>query len=147
MPVTARLSKQFYDRLGEAVTNELVDWFNQVDAAYKFDLKEMNELNFARFDAKLDQRMAELRADIAKLDAKLGTDIAKLDAKLGADIAKLDAKLGADITKLDAKVDAKFDITAAQLREALEKALHKQNRFFFLAWATQLAAIIALWFR
>jgi hypothetical protein len=136
MPVTARLSKQFYDRLGEAVTNELVDWFNQVDAAYKFDLKEMNELNFARFDAKLDQRMAELRADIAKLDAKLG-----------ADIAKLDAKLGADITKLDAKVDAKFDITAAQLREALEKALHKQNRFFFLAWATQLAAIIALWFR
>jgi Fe2+ transport system protein B len=124
-----------------------VDWFNQVDAAYKFDLKEMNELNFARFDAKLDQRMAELRADIAKLDAKLGTDIAKLDAKLGADIAKLDAKLGADITKLDAKVDAKFDITAAQLREALEKALHKQNRFVFLAWATQLAAIIALWFR
>jgi hypothetical protein len=147
MPVTARLSKLFYDRLGEAVTNELVDWFNQVDAAYKFDLKEMNELNFARFDAKLDQRMAELRADIAKLDAKLGTDIAKLDAKLGADIAKLDAKLGADITKLDAKVDAKFDITAAQLREALEKALHWQNRFFFLAWATQLAAIIALWFR
>jgi hypothetical protein len=125
MPVTARLSKQFYDRLGEAVTNELVDWFNQADAAYKFDLKEMNELNFARFDAKLDQRMAELRADIAKLDAKLG----------------------ADITKLDAKVDAKFDITAAQLREALEKALHRQNRFFFLAWATQLAAIIALWFR
>jgi hypothetical protein len=39
MPVTARLSKQFYDRLGEAVTNELVDWFNQVDAAYKFDSK------------------------------------------------------------------------------------------------------------
>ena len=26
MPVTARLSKLFYDRLGEAVTNELVDW-------------------------------------------------------------------------------------------------------------------------
>lgn len=54
MPVTAKLSKQFYDRLGEAVTNELVDWFNQVDAAYKFDLREMNEMNFARFDAKLE---------------------------------------------------------------------------------------------
>jgi hypothetical protein len=64
MPVTAKLSKQFYDRLGEAVTNELVDWFNQVDAAYKSDLREMNELNFARFDAKQEQRLAELRGDL-----------------------------------------------------------------------------------
>ena len=64
MPVTARLSKQFYDRLGEAVTNELVDWFNSVDAAYKSDLREMNEQNFARFDAKLEQRLAELRGEL-----------------------------------------------------------------------------------
>lgn len=62
MPVTAKLSKLFYDRLGEAVTNELVDWFNQVDATHRSDLKEINELNFARFDAKLEQRLAELRA-------------------------------------------------------------------------------------
>jgi len=27
MPVTARLSKLFYERLGEEVANELVDWF------------------------------------------------------------------------------------------------------------------------
>jgi len=27
MPVTAKLSKAFYDRLGEEVANELVDWF------------------------------------------------------------------------------------------------------------------------
>jgi hypothetical protein len=32
MPVTARLSKLFYDRLGEEVTAELVEWFNNVDA-------------------------------------------------------------------------------------------------------------------
>ncbi len=33
MPVTARLSKKFYDTLGEDLATELVDWFNQVDAA------------------------------------------------------------------------------------------------------------------
>jgi hypothetical protein len=114
MPVTARLSKQFDDRLGEAVTNELVDWFNQVDAAYKFDLREMNELNFARFDAKLEQRMAELRADIAKVEARL---------------------------------NARIDVTTAELRETIQRALNRQNRFFFVAWATQLAAIIARYFR
>lgn len=54
MPVTARLSKLFYERLGEEVTNELVDWFNSVDATYRADLRELNELNFARFDVKLE---------------------------------------------------------------------------------------------
>lgn len=66
MPVTARLSKLFYDRLGEEVTNELVDWFNAVDATYRADLRELNELNFARFDAKLEQRVAGLEAKLEK---------------------------------------------------------------------------------
>ena len=64
MPVTARLSKRFYEVLGEDVTNELVDWFNAVDLTYRTDLRELNELNFARFDAKLEQRLVELRSEL-----------------------------------------------------------------------------------
>jgi hypothetical protein len=41
-----------------------VEWFNQVDATYRAELRELNELNFARFDAKLEQRVAELRRDL-----------------------------------------------------------------------------------
>ena len=66
MPVTAKLSKRFYDVLGEDVANELVDWFNAVDSTYRADLRELNELNFARFDAKLEQRLAELRVDLVR---------------------------------------------------------------------------------
>src|SRR5206468_6261490 len=68
MPVTARLSRKFYDKFGDDVTNELVDWFNQVDATYRSDLRELNELNFARFDAKVDQRLGQLEA---RLDARI----------------------------------------------------------------------------
>jgi hypothetical protein len=64
MPVTARLSKRFYEVLGEDVANELVDWFNAVDLTYRTDLRELNELNFARFDAKLEQRLSELRSEL-----------------------------------------------------------------------------------
>jgi hypothetical protein len=64
VPVTARLSNRFYEVLGEDVTNELVDWFKAVDLTYRTDLRELNELNFARFDAKLEQRLAELEADL-----------------------------------------------------------------------------------
>jgi hypothetical protein len=60
MPVTAKLSKRFYEVLGEDVANELVDWFNAVDLTYRTELRELNELNYARFDAKLEQRLTEL---------------------------------------------------------------------------------------
>ena len=66
MPVTARLSRKFYETFGEDVTNELVDWFNSVDATYRSDLREMNELHFARFDAKLEQRLAQLESKLIK---------------------------------------------------------------------------------
>ncbi len=39
-----------------------MDWFNAVDATYRADLRELNELNFVRFDARLGQRLAELES-------------------------------------------------------------------------------------
>jgi hypothetical protein len=118
MPVTARLSKLFYDRLGDAVANELVDWFNAVDATYRADLRELNELNFARFDAKLDQRVAELHA--------------KLDQR---------------VAELHAKLDAKIDRVAAELKATLERRLGEQTRWLFLTWASLLIPIIGLYVR
>jgi hypothetical protein len=71
VPVTARLSKRFYEVLGEDVANELVDWFNAVDLTYRTELRELNEMNFARFDAKLEQRLAELRTGLADTRTEL----------------------------------------------------------------------------
>jgi hypothetical protein len=82
MPVTAKLSKRFYERLGDEIANELVDWFNQVDATYKSDLRELNELNFARSDAKLEQRLADLRGDMRALDAKIDASAERLNATI-----------------------------------------------------------------
>ena len=66
MPVTAKLSRKFYEKFGDDVANELVEWFNMVDATYRSDLRELNELNFARFDAKLEQRLAQLETRLTK---------------------------------------------------------------------------------
>lgn len=86
MPVTARLSQKFYEKLGEDVTNELVDWFNAVDATYQNDLRELNESNFARFDAKLEQRLAEL-------DAKWLVRWTDFAARFGQDLGTLKSDL------------------------------------------------------
>ncbi len=125
MPVTAKLSKLFYDRLGEEIANELVDWFNAVDATYRADLRELNELNFARFDAKLEQRVREL-------DAKIDRVAGELDAK---------------IDRVAAELDAKIDRVAAELAALLERRLGEQARWLFAAWASLLMPIIGLWMR
>ncbi len=77
MPVTARLSRRLYDVLGEDVANELVDWFNTMDLTYRSDLRELNELNYARFEAKLEQRLAELRAELRTEIAGLRTELVR----------------------------------------------------------------------
>jgi hypothetical protein len=84
VPTTARLSRRFYDTFGDENTNELVGLLNAMDATYLGELRALNETNFARFDAKLEQRVAELRTEVAVLRgemlagfARIGTEVAR----------------------------------------------------------------------
>ena len=117
MAVTAKLSKALYDRLGEDVAGELVNWFNAVDETYRSDLRAVNESNFALFDAKLAQRFAEQ-------DAKFEKRIADVDAKF--------AKRFADI-------DLRFE----RLETMLERSLKDQTRWMLFAWTTVILTVIA----
>jgi len=122
MPLTAKLSKEFYDKFGNAVVDELVNWFNQVDATNKLELRDLNELNFARFDAKLEQRIAELRAE-------LRTELATLEAKLRAEIATLEGRILARL----GVVKGRFGTLEGRL-----------VRWMFLFWVASLGTSIAL---
>ena len=105
MPVTAKLSKQFYDALGEGVANELVDWFNQVDATYRLDLRELNDRNFQRFDAKMGERLAQSEARMERRMAEL---LARLEAKF-------DAKLEKGLTGLRDSLRAEMDAMRTEM--------------------------------
>ena len=87
MPVTAKLSRAFYEKFGDELTNELVDWFNKVDATYRLEFRDLFETSFARFDAKLEQRVAELRAEFQK-------DLALLEGRVLARFGALDGRFG-----------------------------------------------------
>ena len=77
MPVTAKLSRRFYEKLGDEVTGELVDWFNAVDATYKAELKELNELNWERFKATLHEEIASVRGDLRSEMQAMKADLMK----------------------------------------------------------------------
>jgi len=97
MPITAKLSKEFYDKFGHAVVDELVNWFNQVDATYRSELRDLNEVNFARLDAKLEQRAAQFEAKLEQRAGELGSEIAGLRADLQAGLARLEGGLVASL--------------------------------------------------
>ena len=126
MPVTAKLSLALYEKLGESVANELVDWFNLVDATYRGDLRELNELNFARFDAKVEQRLGALEA---RLDARIDRLATALEGKLDSQVA----------AHAFAQLDARFD----RMRAEFEKTLRKHLGWTILMWIAVLAAVIA----
>ena len=105
MPVTARLSKLFYDRLGEDVANELVGWFNSVDATYRADLRELNELNFARFDAKLEQR------------------VAALDSKLEQRLSAFESRFEQRLTTLGSNFEQRFTVVESRFEQRLTEAM------------------------
>ena len=77
VPLTVKLSRKFYDKFGGDVVDELVTILNAVDASYRLELGEQNEANFARFEAKLDQRIAEAVATLREEMAALRADIIK----------------------------------------------------------------------
>jgi hypothetical protein len=122
LPVTAKLSKRFYDVLGEDVANELVDWFNAVDLTYRTDLRELNELNYARFEAKLDQRLAEL-------GAALRQEIAELRSGLRVEFRT-------ELQQVRAEVQ--------QVRTDLERVRTDLLRWMFGFWVSTLIGIAGL---
>ena len=77
MPITAKLSRRFYDQFGDEIVDELVELLNQVDLTYRSELRDQNEMNFARFEAKLDQRTAEVRAEIVARTEALKAELIK----------------------------------------------------------------------
>ena len=136
MPITARLSKKFYATFGESVTNELVDWFNAVDATYRGELRDLNESNFARFDAKLEQRLTTLRAD---LDTKWTERWTALDAKMG--------ELRGELKTEMAQVRNEMSQLETKLADRLGQVKSDLLKWMLTFWVSTLLGLGALFFR
>jgi hypothetical protein len=129
MPVTAKLSRKFYETLGDDLANELVEWFNAVDLTYRSQLRELNEINFARFDAKVEQRLVEL------------------EARLGRRMDEFETRMGERLTALEAKVDREIAGLRREFARDLGELKSDVMKWMFIFWAgstaTTLGAIAA----
>jgi DNA anti-recombination protein RmuC len=145
VPVTAKLSRRFYEAFGDDIASELVDWFNAVDLTYRGDLRELNELNFARFDAKLEQRIAHLESTIeqrfarmestveqrfAQTESKFERRTAETESKFERRIADTESKFEQRLSQLDSKAEQRF----AQLEAKIATTKSDVIKWSFAFW-------------
>ena len=126
MPVTAKLSRHFYDKLGDEVANELVDWFNNVDLSYRTELLTLNDRNFARFDAKVEQRFAEQ------------------DARWERRFADMDVKWERRFVQMDAKIDGFRSELRGEIRATSAATETRLVRWMFAFWTATMVTQVGL---
>jgi hypothetical protein len=153
--VTARLSQAFYDRFGEQVTNELVEWFNLVDLTYRTDLRTLNDTNFARFEGLLDSRFA--RADLQlerQLNERFGAFEQKIELRFGAFEQHMEKRFGTfeqHMEKRSDEFEQRFESRLGSIerelpliREELRAGLSRQLTWMIGLWVTTTAALLAV---
>ena len=100
MPITAKLSRQFYEKLGDEVANELVGWFNAVDDSYRREFRDLFESNFGRVEARLGEVQARLDARFEQAEAQINVRFERSEALVARQLAELRLDMGRMETRL-----------------------------------------------
>ena len=138
MPVNTKLSRKAHDQLGEDVALELEDVVKRMDENHRADLREMSDFSFSRFDARLEQRLAEqggsLRTVIAEQGASIRNEMAEMGASIRGEMSEMRVGLSKDIAQLGEKV------AASEVRN--REAILAQTRWMVGLWAAQITILI-----
>ena len=124
MPISARLSHKLHQTLGDEAAEDLVNWMHRVDAE-RAELRELNELNFSRIDARLGEARHATQADLAELRQEF-------EAKLGA--LHEEMRVGFSEVRQD----------MAHLETRLERRLGDLIKWSFVFWVGAVGAIAML---
>ena len=115
MPVTARLSKRFYDTFGDEIANDLVEWFNQVDATYRQELREQNDLNWGRVEARISQGEARMEARLGQVESRMAEMETRLRSEFLQGLTALEARTHQELTGLRSDLDVGLERLRADL--------------------------------
>ncbi len=66
-----RLLQSLHETLGEDATNDLFSWWDEAASVNRAAVREVADLYYARFEARLERGLAELRREMADQRADL----------------------------------------------------------------------------
>src|SRR6266511_3734609 len=142
MAITARLSHKLRQTLGDAAAEDLVNWMQQVDAQ-RVELRELNELNFSRIDARLAE--AATRADLTQARQEMQSGFARSDAKLAESDGDVRQEMQSGFARSDAKLaDLRQEMQSGFARsDAQLAAFHEEMRLGFSELRQEMAHLEA----
>jgi len=82
MPVTARLLQRLHEAIGDEATNDLLSWWEEAATVNRAAVREVADLYFARFEARLEKGLAEVRSELDKGLAQVRSEMADQRADL-----------------------------------------------------------------
>ena len=121
----------------------LMNWMHTADAS-RAELRELNQLNHARFDSRLREQFAhfreQMREDLAKFREDIHDDNAAFRKELRAENAAFRE------TTRQAHADLRLDLhtSIAQLDIKLERRFGDLITWSFVFWVSAVGAIAAL---
>ena len=127
MPV-AKLSREFYERFGDKLTDELVNCLNSIEGSYRAELRDLFDAHFGRFEEKLERRLTDSKAELGVAKAELGIKIEQLRAEFGT-------------------TRAEFGTTIEQLRVELHSTKADILKWSVALWVPVTLAVIGLYFK
>jgi hypothetical protein len=130
MTIAATLARKLHETLGEEAADAMVDWMHRVDTG-RSELRELNEWNFERFEAKLDARAGELHG-------RIDTAVAELNGKVETCRVELSGKIDTRIEGVRREMQTGF----ARLETAIERQKVDLTRWAIGFWLISLVALV-----
>lgn len=130
LPVTARLSRKFYEAIGDDAANDLVNWMNAVDATYRADLLRLNEANLDRFSTEIARHSAEFSGEIVRLRAEVDRRLVELHAEMDQRFTELRAEMDQRFTELRAEMDRRFTELRAEMDQRFTELRAEMDQRF-----------------
>jgi len=137
MPATPALLKKLKETLGEEATKDLVTWVDRGAKSQIAQLRELADLHYSRFDARLEQRLAEVRA---ALQTEMAQDLAAVRQDMAQGLAALRAEMAQGLAAVRQEV-AQGD---ASLRAAMAGQRADLIKWMFIFWAGTVIPIAGL---
>ena len=120
MPV-AKLSREFYDRFGDKLTDELVNCLNSIEASYRAEIKDLFAAHFGRFEEKFEHFEEKLERHTAETAAQLD--------------------------RFEEKFEHRLATTKAELQVEIQSVKADLIKWTFVFWAPVALAVIGLYFK
>jgi len=151
VPVTAKLSRKFYERFGDEIANELVDWFNAVDSTYQGQLKEVNDLNWGRvetrftaFDERLDAVAVKFEAKLEGLESRMNSKLEALESRMDSRFKALESRMDSKLETLESRTDSELHGLEARLDTKIQRLRSELILWMFGFWTATVIPLVGL---